>query len=325
MLPVKVIRMRRREFVAGIASVALTARASARPRMPRIGVVLLGPAVPAQDVAIVAELARLGYITGRNVSYDIFGLGGDMNRIAKLGREVVSKRPDVVIGASDDVARGLAKATARIPIVMTVMGDPRESGLSQSASRPSRNVTGFLEPGPTLIDQHLRLLRELVPGLRNIAYLCVPWSDAQPYIREAAKALHLTVTAVPVTTESSVADGFAIADREAVQAVVVESNLHNMRLRGHIIDECLLRDLPAIHPWYADVHAGALLAYGPRGLEHLAGVARYVDRILKGAKVAELPIQEPAPFKLAINRRTAQAINMAIPPALLARADEVIQ
>src|ERR1051326_7062042 len=123
--------MRRREFVAGVASVtALTAHASAgqrlgnastRQRMARIGIVLLGPAAPPQDVSIVAELARLGYIAGRNVSYDIFGADGDTNRIAKLSREVVSRKPDVVVGASDNVAKALAKATARIPIVMTVM------------------------------------------------------------------------------------------------------------------------------------------------------------------------------------------------------------
>jgi putative ABC transport system substrate-binding protein len=197
--------------------------------------------------------------------------------------------------------------------------------LSNRVSRPSRNVTGFLEPSLTLIDQRLQLLRELIPGLRKIAYFGVTSSGSEQYARAAAKRLGLAITAVPLSTESSVADGFAIADREAVQAVVVENNLYNMRLRGHVIDECLLHDLPAIHPWYADVGVGALLSYGPRGQEHFVGVAHYVDRILKGVKVGNLPILEPTPIKLAVNLRTARAIKVTIPPALLARADEVIQ
>ncbi len=120
-------------------------------------------------------------------------------------------------------------------------------------------------------------------------------------------------------------DAFNVIDREKAQAVMVGVNPTTTRFTGHIIDECLLRDLPTIHPWSFAVHAGALMSYGPASLENHAGAARYVDRILKGAKIRDLPFEEPTEFKLAINLRTAQAMKIKIPSTLLARADEVVE
>jgi putative ABC transport system substrate-binding protein len=196
-------------------------------------------------------------------------------------------------------------------------------------SRPSRNVTGFTLSSPTLSAKRLELLHELIPGLSKVAYVSAPigqmYNIFQQQVRSAASALGLTLFSVLVTNEASVAEGFAMATRENVQAVMVETSPSNVRLSAHIIDECLLRDLPAIHPWYFDVRAGALMSYGPTVLENYSGAAKYADRILKGAKVAELPIQEPTQFKLAINLRTARAIKLRIPAMLLARADEVME
>jgi len=144
-------------------------------------------------------------------------------------------------------------------------------------------------------------------------------------VRNAASVLGITVTTIPVTTEASVSKGFELADREQVQAVMVETSATSVRLSAHIIDECLVRDLPAIHPWSSSVRDGALMSYGPATVENNSGAASYVDRILKGAKVVELPIQEPTDIKLAINLHTARAIGLTIPPAFLARADEVIE
>jgi putative ABC transport system substrate-binding protein len=144
-------------------------------------------------------------------------------------------------------------------------------------------------------------------------------------VQEAATALGIIVTTIPVITEASVLEGFELADREQVQAVMVETSATSVRLSAHIIDECLVRDLPAIHPWSSSVRDGALMSYGPATVENNTGAAKYVDRILKGAKVAELPIQEPTEIKLAINLRTARAIGLTIAPSLLVRADEVIE
>jgi putative ABC transport system substrate-binding protein len=322
--------VRRREFIKIIAGSALAwpPAAHAQRRFVHIGILLLGRAVPPKDLAITSELARLGYDEGRNVSYEIRGADGDLDRLPMLSRELVAAKPDVLVGASEIAADVLAKATRDIPIVITVMGDPIASGLTNSMSRPTRNVTGFTLSSPTLGAKRLELLQELIPDLRRVAYLTTPVGPAynvfEQHVLEAANALGLAIFLVPIITEETVADGFVIVGREKAQAIMVENSPSNVRLSTRIIDECLFRDLPAIHPWYFEVRAGALMSYGPTMLENHAGAARYVDRLLKGAKISELPIEEPTQIKLAINLRTAREIKLIIPSSLLARADEVI-
>jgi putative ABC transport system substrate-binding protein len=323
--------MKRREFITllGGAAAAWPLAARAQQRSVHIGILLLGPAVPSKELTITSELARLGYVDGRNVSYEIRGADGDLGRLPTLTRELVATKPDVLVGASEIAADVLAKATPDIPIVITVMGDPIASGLTSSLARPTRNVTGFTLSSLTLSAKRLELLHELIPGLRRVAYLTSPLgpiSNAfEQQVRNAANALSTAIFLVPIITEESVADGFAMVDREKVQAIMVENTPSNLHHSTRIIDECLFRDLPAIHPWYFEVRAGALMSYGPAVLENHAGAARYVDRLLKGAKVSELPIEEPTLIRLAINLRTARAIKLTIPATLLTRADEVIE
>jgi putative ABC transport system substrate-binding protein len=145
------------------------------------------------------------------------------------------------------------------------------------------------------------------------------------YVRTAARALDISIHTIPMTTVAGVSEAFLVADRANVQAVLVEVSPINARLSAHIISECLVRDLPSIHPWAFEVQAGALMSYGPATLENHAGAARYVDRILKGTKVSELPFEEPTEIKLAINLRTARSMKITVPQTLLARADEVIE
>jgi putative tryptophan/tyrosine transport system substrate-binding protein len=322
--------MRRREFIKIIFGSALpwswTARA--QQRSAHIGIILLGRAVPPKDLAIASELARLGYDEGRNVSYEIRGADGDLDRLPMLTRELVATKPDVLVGASENAADALARATSDIPIVITVMADPIASGLTSSMSRPTRNVTGFTLSSPTLGAKRLQLLHELIPDLRRVAYLTTPvgpmYHAFEQHVREAADVLGIAIFSVPIITEETVANGFAIVEREKAQAILVETTPSNLRLSTRIIDECSFRTLPAIHPWYFEVRAGALMSYGPTMLENHAGAARYVALLLKGAKISDLPIQEPTQIKLAINLGTAQSIKLVIPPTLLARADEVI-
>ena len=323
--------MRRREFIKIISGSTLAWQRAARAqqRSVRIGILLLGRAVPPKQLAITSELARLGYDEGRKVSYEIRGADGDFDRLSMLTRELVATKPDVLVGASEVAADALAKATHDIPIVITVMADPIASGLTSSMSRPTRNVTGFTISSLTLSAKRLELLHELIPDLRRVAYLTTPvgpvYNAFEQHVREAANALGLAIFSVPIINEKTVTDGFAIVEREKAQAILVETTPSNVRLSIRIIDECSFRALPAIHPWYFEVRTGALMSYGPTMLENHVGAARYVDRLLKGAKISDLPIQEPTEIRLAINLGTARAIKLIIPPTLLARADEVIE
>lgn len=322
--------MRRRDFLTfgSAGAVAWPLAALAQQASKRIGILIIGSAVAPKELTIVSELTRLGYVEGKNLRYEVRGADGDLARLTTLARELVSTKPDVLIGASEAVATALATATAEIPIIITVMGDPIAIGLTNSLSHPSRNVTGFTQSSSTLSAKRLELLRELIPTLHKAAYLNSPGPMIgifEQQVRNAASALGIAVITIPVTTEASVSEGFELADREQVQAVIVETSATSVRLSAHIIDECLVRDLPAIHPWPSSVREGALMSYGPATVENNMGAADYVDRILQGAKVADLPIQEPTEFKLDINLRTARAIGLTIAPSLLARADEVIE
>ena len=322
--------MQRREFIGLIGGVAACwpLAVPARQSSPRIGILTIGSVVAPKDLIIVSELARLGYVEGHNVSYEVRGAVGDLAAVTTLAQELVSTKPNVLIGASELVASALAAATSEIPIVITVMGDPIAIGLTNSLSRPSQNVTGFTQSSPTICAKRLEVLREVMPNLKKVAYLNAPGpmiSVFEQQVRSAANGSGITVLTIPITSEASIWDGFELIDREQAQAVIVETSATSVRLSGYIINQCLVRDLPAIHPWSFSVRDGALLSYGPAVVENNGGAAKYVARILMGAKVAELPIQEPTEIKLAINMRTARAIRITIPPALLARADEVIE
>jgi putative ABC transport system substrate-binding protein len=321
--------MKRREFLglaAGLAGLPLAARA--QTRVARVGLLLLGRSVAAKELPLTAELARLGFVEGRNVVYDIRGADGDISQLPRLARELAAAKPDVMIGSSSAMANALVSASSEIPIVMTLIGDPIALGLSNSISRPNRNVTGSTLASSTLAGKRLELLRELIPNLRKVAYVSAQGPMLDTFgqeVRIAADSLGITLVSIPIITEASVAEGFSRLDQEQVQAVLVETNPTSVQLSGHIVNESLVRDLPSMHAWYFEVQAGALMSYGPALLQDHAFVARYVDRILKGAKVSELPFEEPTQIKLTINLRTARALKIAIPPTLLVRADDVIE
>jgi ABC-type uncharacterized transport system substrate-binding protein len=301
----------------------------AQQRLPLIGVLVLGGAISTRNLALSSELARMGYIDGRNFTLKI--LAADGSRLPQLARELVAQNPKVLVSASTIAAQALAAATDDVPIIVTVTVDPVAAGLSDSMARPSRNVTGFTSSTPALVAKRLELLHQLVAGLRRVAYLNVPEGPAyaifEPYIRAATSALDVTVVSIPIMTATAqgVAEAFLAADAAKVQAVLIGLHPTMTQLSGHIISECLVRNLPSVHPWSFEVQAGALMSYGPAALENNAGAARYIDRILKGARVSELPFEEPTDIKFAINLRTARSMKIAITPTLLARADEVIE
>jgi len=329
--------MRRRDLVRYVSGVTawlgcvLVAPATVRAqkRVPVVGILIFGSAGNPRDIGFVRELAAIGYVEGRNINYAVYAADGAIDRLPKLAREIVALSPDVVVGSGSQVAHALGEIPSNIPVVMTVVGDPITLGLSNSMSTPSRNFTGFTNSSASLAAKRLELLRDLVPGARKVAYLWAPESPMTTargeQARAAARALGIELVPQPIMSDADLPVAFTLAEKERVEAVLVESDSLIVRLSNDIIDECLVRDLPAMHAWPFEVRAGALISYGPAVAENYPGAANYVDRILRGAKVADLPFQEPTQIKLAINLRTARSIKIAVPPSLLARADEVIE
>jgi putative ABC transport system substrate-binding protein len=322
--------VKRRAFIALLgAGVMAWPNPLRAQRVPRIGILRNGEAAPPRDLDLVKELARLGYVEGRNIDYEVRAAGGDLGRLAPLARELVATKPDVLIGSASPAAAALFGVTRDIPIVLTAVGDPVALGLSGSMSRPTHNVTGFTISNLSLATKRLELLHGTIPGLRKVAYLWVPENPLaalfEAHVRKAADTLGISLLSLPLTSQADIPAVFARADAERVSAVLVESDPLTLRFSANIADECLVRDLPGMHSWPVEVRNGALMSYGPAEIENIARAAVYVDRILKGAKVAELPFEEPTQFKLVINLRTARSIKVPLPPSVLARADEVIE
>jgi putative ABC transport system substrate-binding protein len=323
--------MKRREFITLLsgAAVAWPSTVRAQTRIPVVGILLLGSAADPRDLGFVRELIRIGYVEGRNINFTVHAADGAIDRLPQLAREMVATSPDIIVGSGSPVGQVLVAATSNIPIVMTVIGDPIALGLSTSMSRPSRNVTGFTNSSSSLAAKRLELLRELVPAAHKVGYLWAPESPMTKargeQARIAAKALGIELVLLPLMSGADISVAFVLAEKEQVTAMLIESDSLMLRISGYIIDECLVRDLPAMHAWPFEVPSGALIAYGPAMAENDPGTASYVDRILRGAKVADLPFQEPTQIKLAINLRTARSIGITVPPTLLTRADEVIE
>ena len=322
--------MRRRGFITLLGGAATwPIGAFAQPRLPRVGVLLYGRAVPSGDLQIAAELARIGYIEGRNIAYEVRGAAGDIGRLLPLARELAAMRPAVLVGSTAQVAVALFNATREIPIVTTMVSDPIALGLSASISRPTHNITGFTTSSLSLAAKRLEILHEVVPASSKVAYFWAPQNPSAAFyksrVQQAAEALGLKLVPLPLTSEADIGGAFARADEEHVTAVLTEADTLTYRLSGSIVDRCLIRNLAAMHSWAIEVRNGALMSYGPAEPENNARAAVYVDRILKGAKIAELPFEEPTEIKLAINLRTARSIGLTLSPAFIMRADEVIE
>jgi putative ABC transport system substrate-binding protein len=322
--------MRRREVIAllGGAAVWWPPTARSQTARARVGILLIGRTATPRDLPLVAELERIGYSEGRNVSYDILAANGDVGQLPRLALDLVARKPDVIVSATSSAAEALSRATSDIPIVMTVIGDPIAIGITSSMSRPSRNITGFTLSHPSLAAKRLELMREVIPHLTKLAYVRPIGPMEAPFeqqVRTAAEGLGVTLVPLSLTSETNLPDAFAMLDGKQVQAVLVETDPTSTQLSGHIVTECLVRNLPTMHTWYFEVREGALMSYGPAALPDNGAVARYIGRILAGAKVAELPFEEPTQVKLSINLKAASALDLTIPPTLLARADEVIE
>jgi putative ABC transport system substrate-binding protein len=327
--------MDRRTFLAGTGAVLLAAPLAAeaqRAKVPLIGVlspwsVSLNPA--SQREPFERGLRELGWTAGTTIIVEQRYAAGQTDRLPILAAELVQMKVDVLVANGLLAIRASRQATSTIPIVMSAAGDPVREGFVQSLAHPGGNVTGlaFLAQG-RIEPKQLELLREVVPGLKRVGVLANRSSEqvVADEIRAAAFTLGLQVQTFEVSRPEELPDAFRAMERSAVGAVLVRAD--PLVLDPHSAQSVALalkHRLPAIYPWPSIPAVGGLMSYNSNIRELHRRSAFYVDRILKGAKPGDLPVEQPTKFELVINLKTAKALGLTIPPSLLGRADEVIQ
>jgi putative ABC transport system substrate-binding protein len=275
------------------------------------------------------RLRDLGYVEGRDVRFEIRAANEDFERLPDLAADLVRGGVDLIVAVSSPAIRAAENATSTIPIVMVSGADPVAGLFVASLARPGGNVTGLTTYLPELAGKRLEVLRECTPGLRRVAVLANlrnPSSAAEARETEAAgRTMALDVQVVDARLPEQYPDAFAVITRGGARAVVVTADPILWSNRERIMHLVAGHRLPAIYEWREIVEAGGLLAYGPSLAEVSTRVAAYVDRILKGARPADLPVERPTRLELAVNLKTAATLGITIPPAVLARAERVIR
>jgi ABC-type uncharacterized transport system substrate-binding protein len=328
--------MDRRAFIlattGGLLVVPLAAESQQGGRVYRLG--LLFPFAPAPSerktsaILIPAALRELGYVEGQNLIVERRYAEGESDRFPGLARELVRLRMDVIVAITPGAIRAAKDATTSIPIVLYGNFDPVAAGFVVSLARPGGNITGVLiAPGGTLAGKKLELLKEAVPRVTRIALLAPADPDFSRQVQEAQKAaLPLGVKLIVVQVRDSDYDhAFATIAADRPDALFVGANAQFFLDRNRIIELAAKHRLPAIYEWPEQVEDGGLMAYGTSLAALSRRAAVYVDRIFKGAKPADLPIEQPTKFELVFNLKTAKALGLTIPPSLLQRADQVIE
>jgi putative ABC transport system substrate-binding protein len=254
---------------------------------------------------------------------------GKNERLPALAAELVQRKVDVIVAVADAAALAAKDTSKSVPVVMLLVGDPVGNKLVASLARPGGNVTGMSLMVPDLGGKRLELLKELLPQLSRVAVL---WNAANPYpaivfkeTQTAGRTLGVEVQSLEVRGPDDLDGAFAAARQQHPDALITIEDPLTFTYRKRIADFALANQLPSLQGFSEDVKAGALISYGANAADLIHRAAGYVDKILKGAKPADLPVQQPAKFELVINRKTAKALGLEIPPTLLARADEVIE
>jgi putative tryptophan/tyrosine transport system substrate-binding protein len=314
-------------FGGSLVAVAARADAQAPAKVPRLGVLLYNRPQSEPLGPLLEDLQKLGYIDGKTIAIEYRYADGNPERLPDLATDLVRVRPDVIFAFGGDVAPFAKMATATIPIVAWVSNDPVQTGLVSSVGRPGANVTGVTLVYDDLAGKTLDLLKEAVPGITRVSVLWNP-EHADPEYREtrrAATALGVRLQSLEVRRASDFDDAFRRALAERTEGLIVVSSRLMSQQRQQIAAFAARNRIVLVGGWGAWTKDGALLTYGPNTAEVMHRVAVYVDKILKGAKPADLPIQQPTKFELVINLNTAKALGLDVPPMLLARADEVIE
>ena len=312
-------------FLLAIASFA---QAQQPAKVPRLGVLLYG--TPETDPSVAAfrqSLRDLGYIEGKNLSMDYRFAGGKPERLTEAAADLVRLNPDVIFALGGDVVPAAQKATKTIPTVMWVSNDPVQTGIVASLAHPGGNITGITLILDELAGKRLALLKEVAPKISRVAVLWNP-DHADPEFREiqsAAQAMKVRLQSLQVRRGEDFDSQFHAATKAKSQAlIVVSSRLINFQ-RQRILDYAAKSRIPLVGDWGSWAPDGALLSYGPNIAEMIRRVAVHVDKILKGTKSTDIPVERPTKFELIINLNAAKAIGLTVPPNVLVRADKVIR
>ena len=326
--------MRRREFVSllggAAASLPLAAGAEQAANLPTIGLLVSGTPSSHREwvAAFVQRLRELHWIEGRTIAIEIRWAEGRNERLAEIAAEFVRRKVDVIVTSATPPTLAAKQATSVIPIVFAALGDPVGAGLVESLARPGGNATGLSLQQTDAASKRLELLRDVVPGLRRLAIMANSGNPSAALdMREAeatARALGLEAITSAILRSEDIAPALdALKGRVEALYVCNDPLVNTNRVRMNTL--ALAARLPAIYGFRELVEAGGLMSYGPNYSDLFRRAADYVDKILRGAKPADIPVEQPTKFDLVINLTTAKALGLTIPPMLLARADEVIE
>jgi len=333
--------MRRRELITllggAVATWPLIAHTQQATKMPQIGVLSLGRG-DKSDASLTAlnafmpALGELGYTEGQNITFDRKFADGDANKLSRLAQEFVERRVDAIVVFSTPVARAAKQATSAIPIVAIAMADPVEDGLVSSLAGPGGNVTGTSFLGPELVSKRLQLLKQIVPSVSRVVVLWHPRAYGErtmagmlKEIEIAAQSLGIKLQLVPAAGPDDLDNAFATMPTERADGLIVFPSPMLFGQYSRIVTFAANTRLPAIYAAREGAELGGLVSYGVNLPDLSRATAIYLNKILKGAKPAELPVQQPTKFELVINLKTARALGLTISRDILLIADEVIE
>jgi putative ABC transport system substrate-binding protein len=316
-------------FTFGFLLAPIAAEAQEKPRLPMVGVLTSAAGPSRLGDGLLQSLSDLGYVEGDNLTLEERYAGGTAERLVALAADMVRQEVAVIVASGYAAVRAAQDATHTIPIVMLLGGDPIGSGLIPSLTRPGGNLTGVAALSSKLSAKRLALLKTVVPAASQVAVLFNPddvskaldWTQTQA----AARGLGVKLQPQEVRDPHTFGQAFAAMRQAHADALITFGDVFTLQHRTRIVTFATQSQLPAIYELKPFVEAGGLMAYGPRPKEMFQRVAGYVDKILKGTKPGDLPVEQPTTFELVINLKTAKALGLTIPPSLLSQADEVIR
>jgi putative tryptophan/tyrosine transport system substrate-binding protein len=328
--------MRRRVFIAGLGGAVvwpLAARAQQRERIRRVGVLMpyIERDTDARLSYFVQGLGQFGWIGGRNLHMDVRWAAGNLEQLLMYANELVALQPDPILVDSTPGTAALQRLTKMTPIVFVTASDPIGSGFVADLPRPGGNLTGFIAWEPSMAAKWLQLLTEIAPDVNRVAALFNP--DTAPYVisnylplfQDAARLLKVEPMVAPIHSGADIENLMIMLGREPRGSLVVMPDQSSGVYYTSIISQAARYHVPAIYHSPGVPRNGGLLSYSPDDADIYRGAASYVDRILRGAKPADLPVQQPTKFWLTVNAKTAKALGLTVPQSILLRADEVIQ